>query len=305
MEIYNFENLINLKKDEYDTVKIISLSNKINNLYLTFYHFKNLTSLNLICSKLTNFEIPNNLISLKKLTLSRCELNEISKSLFNLINLEYLDLSINNIKNIPKDIKVLQKLKYLDISRNKLVELPNEIYKLKNLNFLDVSTFYFKGHKIFSKNGFENKKPLENEKIAKLFNLVKIKIFDNHLFREPGFIYIYKKYMLICNFDTSQEINDFYDLTNHNEIDEKTKITIPEHIEYLNIINTNKSYINFNNLPFLEYLQIVSYDDEIYELNNLPISLKNLSLLNKSNNLNKFNIKNIKVPFDCILVTNK
>lgn len=304
MEIYNFDNLINLKEDEYDKVKIISLSNKINNLYLTFYHFKNLTCLNLICSNLANCEIPNNLISLKKLTLSRCNLNEISKSLFNLTNLEYLDLSINNITTIPKDIKVFQKLKYLDISRNKLVELPKEIYKLKNLTFLGIATF-FKESKVITKNGFENPKALENEKIAKLFNLVKIKVNRKDLFKESGFIYIYKKYMLIYNFDISQEIDDFNHLTNNCKVSGETKIIIPEHIEYLNIIKTNKSYIDYNNLPFLEYLQIVSYDDDNYELNNLPISLKNLSLINKSNNADKFNIKNIKFPFGCILVTIK
>ena len=303
MEIYNFDNLINLKEDEYDKVKIISLSNKIIFLFLGV-NFYTKDCLNLICSKPTNCEIPNNLISLKKLTLARCELNEISKSLFNLTNLEYLDLSINNIRIIPEDIKVLQKLKYLDISRNKLEELPKEIYRLTNLTFLGIATF-FKESKVITKNGFENPKALENEKIAKLFNLIKIKVNSKHLFKESGFIYIYKKYMLIYNFDISQKIDDFYHLTNNCGVVNKTKIIIPEHIEYLNIINTNQSYIDFNDLPFLEYLQIVSYDDDNYELNNLPVSLKNLSLINKSNNADKFNIKNIKLPFNCVLITNK
>lgn len=84
-------------------------------------------------------EIPDaigDLIYLKTISLTRCEIAALPDSITNLVNLETLRIDQTNIAELPEDIGNLTSLTYLDISETKITELPKSIYNLTLSKFL-------------------------------------------------------------------------------------------------------------------------------------------------------------------------
>ncbi len=69
-----------------------------------------------------------------KLNLSRQQLKEIPKEIYQFVNLQRIDLSYNNISEIPKEIGLLKNLQSLDLTKNKIKELPATISLLTHLD---------------------------------------------------------------------------------------------------------------------------------------------------------------------------
>lgn len=99
--------------------------------------------------------------------------------------------------------------------------------------------------------------------------------------------YIYENKMLIFS-PTLQDFN-----------------TVPENIEYLNIIDENN--IDYTNIPFnIKHLHLTIKKKQNFKQSNLPISLKTLTITMQEPYVKWMNeeyIKaNIKIPFDCELI---
>lgn len=77
-----------------------------------------------------------NLRNLKRLSLSKCEIESFPMDLLQMEQLEALVLHGNNIKTIPHEISVLTDLKYLNLGNCHLSEFPNEILSLSELTNL-------------------------------------------------------------------------------------------------------------------------------------------------------------------------
>jgi Leucine-rich repeat (LRR) protein len=69
-----------------------------------------------------------------KLNLSRQQLKEIPKEIYQFVNLQRIDLSYNNITEIPKEIGLLKNLQSLDLTKNQIKELPATISLLIHLD---------------------------------------------------------------------------------------------------------------------------------------------------------------------------
>ncbi len=69
-----------------------------------------------------------------KLNLSRQQLKEIPKEVYQLVNLQRIDLSYNNISEISKEIGLLKNLQSLDLTKNQIKELPATISLLTHLD---------------------------------------------------------------------------------------------------------------------------------------------------------------------------
>lgn len=107
-----------------------------------------------------------NLKNLNELTLTNCNLDEVSTKLFQLGNsLRVLNLSNNQIDYIDGSFMLAFKsLKYLNLSKNKLKFIPFEIMALKDLVYLDLKD-----------NDYDNEMPFT---IGRIASIRTIHLFD-------------------------------------------------------------------------------------------------------------------------------
>lgn len=93
-------------------------------------------------NKIPEINLPRDkhrLLTIKKLNLTDCNVDEIPDSIGNLPNLTKLYLSCNNIHEVPKSIRNLTNLTHFDLSSNQLACIPDVISDLSNLTHLYLS----------------------------------------------------------------------------------------------------------------------------------------------------------------------
>lgn len=76
--------------------------------------------------------------NLKKLDLSRKEINSLSGRIGMMEQLEELDLSLNNLRDLPQEIKTLKQLKTLKICYNDFKKLPDVLSDMPQLKHLEI-----------------------------------------------------------------------------------------------------------------------------------------------------------------------
>jgi Leucine-rich repeat (LRR) protein len=79
--------------------------------------------------------------SVSELDLSRKDILEFPREIFEMKNLESLDLSNNNLTELPDEITKLQNLKILKLNGNKIYRLPDELSRLKFLKEIYLDYF--------------------------------------------------------------------------------------------------------------------------------------------------------------------
>ena len=136
-ELLIINNFVN--KDKYrkikvkDIIKIKLYECNFNNYipdFLSYINFINLEEL-YIDGYLYFLDLPNNLTSLKKLTIKRSKINYIPN---NLINLKELNLQLYTIDKEIKLPYIFYNLKKLKIESNNIYNIPDTYINLKYLN---------------------------------------------------------------------------------------------------------------------------------------------------------------------------
>lgn len=121
---------------QQNPLKIYKLSlkkQKITELPVEIYRFKNLNSLILKNNQLKNFPIKvTEFDYLQLLDISNNTLTSIPQEIGNMIHLKQLHLNQNQLTKLPLEIKKLKKLTLITLSKNKISTLPYEINELKN-----------------------------------------------------------------------------------------------------------------------------------------------------------------------------
>lgn len=134
------------ESDYEELVKSLESSPNLKNLEIQYSKvdldikviskLKNLESLVLQGSKITQMDALNNMISLKRLSLQGDKINKIER-LDNLSNLETLYLNNNNISKI-EGLEKLKSLKTLYLSNNQIIDIT-PLSANTSLNFLDLT----------------------------------------------------------------------------------------------------------------------------------------------------------------------
>ncbi|MFN8258172.1 MAG: WG repeat-containing protein [Bacteroidales bacterium] len=130
---------------------------------------------------------------IEAIDLSRNQLTEIPKEIFNCHHLKILIISHNNLKKIPLEINRLKELVFLDLSGNALLGLSADIGALKNLKYLNL------------RENFISKLPNE---ISNLQQLEKLDISNNQLFKLPdGLASLYNLKALLLDGNQLQDLS--------------------------------------------------------------------------------------------------
>lgn len=117
------ENILNY----FPNVKSIHIKHNQLKVPKNLYKLENLE---LSSCDISNVENIYTYFNLKKLDLSCCFTESLSKEISNLKNIEDLNVSVNGLKEIPNEISELKKLKKLHLWGNPLDRLPNSICKI-------------------------------------------------------------------------------------------------------------------------------------------------------------------------------
>ncbi|KAF3786564.1 Disease resistance protein [Nymphaea thermarum] len=123
--------LLGVSDAEVDKHNASGAANKLRTLFCDSY-FGSKSDLPLVYIE----HLSTNFKWLRVLSLTKCWIDELPKSIEDLSLLKYLDLSDSHVKRLPNSISRLCNLQTLDLSYSGIEELPNEMGKLCNLRYL-------------------------------------------------------------------------------------------------------------------------------------------------------------------------
>ena len=264
----------NTKFHSVDSIqKIGNIVNPAKNLQLRdikiipkyVYTYTQLEVLDLSFGKISQInEDIGNLVNLRELNLSDNNLTILPNNICNLKKLTTIKLSNNHLTTFQENFGSLINLRTLTLSNNNIVSLPDTFGNLLNLKTLNLN---------------KNNLVVLPETLGNLISLTVLHLEHNSLINLP-----YNFHHLI---DLSQLFLKF------------NKIELMD--ENIKLMKNNKNFhipissYNINNLSFdCEFIFIT---DLRKNLTNLPVNMKEIQLYRSK-------IKNIKVPFNCLLYIN-
>lgn len=278
--IYLSDNRISEFEDELPNLRTLDVAkNPLTSVYFKENVMNFLTTLNLSKANLTIVPsiIWKKFVKLRRLELDENNLTQISEAIENLTELNYLSFSRNKLESLPKSIVKLKKLKFLDLHSNNIAEFVPDWAKLQltHLNLSSNALLYWQDSLV---NPSEENLPL-------FTSLKYLSVADNRLNSKSAIWVVKFKNLIHLN-------------VSFNVISELS-VSRMENLEELYMSGNQLSSLQgdfIENLPSLRVLMINNN-----RLQSLPAelsSLKNLTVLDASNNNLKYNIGNFQYDYN-------
>ncbi|KAL6935260.1 hypothetical protein ACO0R3_001234 [Hanseniaspora guilliermondii] len=278
--IYLSDNRISEFEDELPNLRTLDVAkNPLTSVYFKENVMNFLTTLNLSKANLTIVPsiIWKKFVKLRRLELDENNLTQISEAIENLTELNYLSFSRNKLESLPKSIVKLKKLRFLDLHSNNIAEFVPDWGKMQltHLNLSSNGLLYWQDSLV---NFSEENMPL-------FATLKYLSVADNRL-----------------NSKSSIWVGKFKNLVHLN-----VSFNVISELAVNRMANLEELYMSGNqltslpgefieNLPSLRVLMVNNN-----RLQSLPAelsSLKNLSVLDASNNNLKYNIGNFQYDYN-------
>lgn len=268
------DNKISSFEDELPNLRTLELEkNPLTSVYFKESFMNNLTTLTLSKANLTIVPsiIWKKFIQLKKLNLNENNLTQISEAIGNLKHLTFLSCNRNKLNKIPKNIIILKNLQVLDLHSNNITEIISGFVELE-LTTLNLSSNALNPWQNNLIEELSDQSPLSK-------SLTNLSLADNRLNNESC---VWLKRLSNLKF-LNLSYNFFTEL----------QLAFAEDLLELYLSGNLLSSIPGDYISCMRKLRVLMINSN--KINTLPAELsllKELSVLDCSNNLLKYNIGN-------------